>query len=182
MIKNIQTIAGLLMVFLMVSCGNGKGDKLTERIQYDVTIKSPENDLEWWVQNLEGPKREKLVQAIIESARSGKLKVYDVMSNKALDEQQIKDQGTRTELLTLQRPNEPYEEYDTVIRRELQLSDITRLRFLEQWYLNESNGKISKEIIAVCPLVESYTEEGTYRGHRPLFWLSYNKKFPMEAK
>ncbi|MBV2246490.1 MAG: hypothetical protein KUL83_04955 [Lentimicrobium sp.] len=180
--KNILILAGIVMLFLMFSCGSGKGDKLTERIQYDVTIKSPEQNLEWWVQNLEGPKREKLVQAIINSARSGKVKVYDVMSNKELDEQQIKAQGTRTELLTLQRPQEPYEEYDTVIRRELQLSDITRLRFLEQWYLNEGNGKITKEVLAICPLVESYTEEGTYRGHQPLFWISYNKKFPLETR
>ncbi|MDD3742655.1 MAG: hypothetical protein PHX54_03425 [Lentimicrobiaceae bacterium] len=172
----------VIMGWLFTSCGSGKGDKLTERIQYDVTIKSPETDLEWWVQNLEGPKREKLVQAIINSARSGKVKVYDVMTNKLLDEQQIKERGARTELLTLQRAKEPYEEYDTVIRRELQLSDITRVRFLEQWFLNESNGKITKEVLAICPLVESYTEEGTYRGHQPLFWLSFKKSFPLETK
>ena len=178
----IWTPAIILSLFLMASCGSGKGDVLTQRIQYDVSLKAPESDLEWWVQNLEGPKREKLVQSIITTAQEGKLKVYDVMTNKVLNEQEIKDRGTRTELLTMQRAKEPYEDYDTLIRRELQLSDITRIRFLEEWYLNESNGKITKEILAICPLVESYTEAGVYRGHQPLFWLSYTKKFPLETK
>lgn len=172
-----------LLIFsgvLLISCGSGKGELLTERIQYDVTLKSPETDLAWWVQNLEGPKREKLVQAVITSAREGKVKVYDVMTNKQLSAGEILERGTRTELLTLQRPFEPYENYDTVIKRDLQLSDISRLRFLEEWYLNQDNGKITKKVIAVCPLVESYTETGELRGYQPLFWLSFVRKFPLE--
>jgi hypothetical protein len=167
---------------LLISCGSGKGELLTERIQYDVTLKSPETDLAWWVQNLEGPKREKLVQAVITSAREGKVKVYDVMTNKQLSAGEILERGTRTELLTLQRPFEPYENYDTVIKRELQLSDISRLRFLEEWYLNQDNGKITKKVIAVCPLVESYTETGELRGYQPLFWLSFVRRFPLSGK
>jgi hypothetical protein len=176
--------AGLLFgsVLVFISCGSGKGDKLTERIQYDVTIKTPEVDLAWWVQNLEGPNREKFVQAVIQSARTGKVKVYDVISNKQLSPEEVLATGTRTDLLTLQRPYEPYENYDSIVTRELQLSDITRVRFLEEWYLNEDNGLITKKVIAICPLVESYTETGEMRGYRPLFWLSYVKKFPLEIK
>lgn len=174
-------IAGISLLFI-ASCGGGKGELLTERVQYDVTVKSPEVDLEWWIQNLEGPKREKLVQAIISAANAGKLKIYDVMSNKPMTIAELKERSSRNELLTLQRPYAPYENYDTIVKKELQLSDITRLRFLEEWYLNEGTGLVTKKVIAICPLVESYTETGELRGYNPLFWLSFEKKFPLEAR
>ncbi len=167
---------------IFLSCGNKKGEILTQRIQYDVTIKTPEVDLAWWVQNLEGQKREKLVQSIINSANAGKLKLYDVMTNKEMSVQELKERSSRNELLTLQRAYAPYEEYDTIVRKELQLSDISRLRFLEEWYLNEETGYITKKVIAICPLIESYTEQGELRGYNPLYWLSFEKKFPLEAQ
>ncbi len=176
------SILAVLSVLIFSSCGGKKGKILTERIQYDVTIKTPEVDLEWWVQNLEGPKREKLVQAIINSANAGKLKIFDVMTNKQMTVAELKDRSVRTELLTMQRSYTPYENYDTLVNRELQLSDISRLRFLEEWYLNEETGFITKKVIAISPLVESYTESGELRGYNPLFWLSFEKKFPLEAK
>ncbi|NTW24424.1 MAG: hypothetical protein HGA37_06980 [Lentimicrobium sp.] len=179
--SKISLVLVVISLILTTSCGK-KGELLTERVQYDVTIKTPEVDLDWWVQNLEGPKREKLVQSIINSANAGKLKIYDVMSNKLIPVEELKARSTRTELLTLQRSYAPYENYDTVVKRELQLSDISRLRFLEEWYLNEETGFITKKVIAICPLVESYTEQGELRGYNPLFWLSFEKKFPLEAK
>lgn len=181
--KNVLILVlAIASVLTITSCGSGKGDILTERIQYDVTIKTPESDLEWWVQNLEGPKREKLVQAIINSANAGKLKIYDVMTNKQIPVSELKERSVRNELITLQRSYPPYENYDSIVKRELQLSDISRLRFLEEWYMNEETGAITKKVLAICPLVESYTETGELRGYNPLFWLSFEKKFTLEAK
>lgn len=172
----------ILLAALTVSCSSGKGDLLTERIQYDVTIKSPEVDLAWFVQNLEGPKREKFIQSVMETARSGKFKIYDVMSNKLLTPEEVLAVGTRSNIFTLQRNYEPYENYDTIIKHELQLSEISRMRFLEEWYMNPKNGYITKKVIAICPLVESYTEDGELRGYQPLFWISYVKNFPLVGK
>jgi len=180
--KVLISLLPVLSIFILYSCGSKKGELLTGRIQYDVTIKTPEVDLEWWIQNLEGPKREKLVQSIIRSAEAGKLKIFDVMSNKQMTVAELKERTVRNELLTLQRPNAPFENYDTIVKSELQLSDITRLRFLEEWYLNEESGAVTKKVIAICPLVESYTETGEMRGYNPLFWLSFEKNFPLEAK
>ena len=172
----------VLLATLVISCSNSKGELLTERIQYDVTIKLPEVDLAWFVQNLEGPKREKLIQSVMDAARSGKFKVYDVMSNKLMTTDEILAVGTRTDILTLQRNYEPYENYDTILKHELRLSDISRMRFLEEWNLNEKDGFVTKKVIAICPLVESYTEGGELRGYQPLFWISYVKNFPLAGK
>ncbi|MBE0642123.1 MAG: hypothetical protein IH599_08810, partial [Bacteroidales bacterium] len=43
-----------LIALVMVSCGKtekDQGEMLTQRIQYDVTIKSPGPEYDWWVQN-----------------------------------------------------------------------------------------------------------------------------------
>ena len=180
--KSIIYLFLVIVTGLVVSCSNDKGELLTERIQYDVTIKTPEVELAWFVQNLEGPNREKLIQAVMETARSGKFKIYDVMSNRLMTNEEVLAVGTRTDILTLQRQYEPYEDYDTILKRELQLSDISRMRFLEEWYMNEKNGHITKKVIAICPLAESYTETGELRGYHPLFWISYVKNFPLEGK
>lgn len=176
----IQPLVYLTIALVFSACGKGKGDLLTERIQYDVTIISPEKDLAWWVQNLENNKRETLINVIIEAAKSGQHKVYDVMTNKELTEVEIKERGTRNELLVLQRDFAPYENYDTIVKRDMQLSDISKVRFLEEWYLNEETGLVTKKVIAICPMLESYTEEGVLRGHQPLYWISFVKNFPLK--
>lgn len=172
----------MLTSILLTSCGGRKGELLTQRIQYDVTISSPEKDLEWWVQNLESFKREQLVNSIITAAKSGKNKVYDVMTYKELSAEEIKDRGTRTNVLSKQREYPPYESYDTLVTSELQLSDITKVRFLEEWYLDEESGMVTKKTLAICPMLESYTETGELRGHLPLYWISFVKKFPLATK
>ena len=171
-----------VLALIFISCSSNNGELLTERSQYGVSIKSPEVDLAWFVQNLEGLKREKLIYAVVEAARSGKFEVYDVMSNKLMTAEDVLAVGTRTNMLTLQRPYDPYDNYDTIVKQELQLSDISRMRFLEEWYMNEENGFVTKKVIAICPLLESYTETGELRGYQPLFWISYVKDFPLAGK
>lgn len=96
--------------------------------------------------------------------------------------EQIDERCKQKQLMTLTREYPPYEEFDTLVVNDLQLSDISKVRFLEEWYLNEETGLVTKKVIAMCPMLESYTESGELRGHLPLFWISYVKKFPLEAK
>ncbi len=168
-----------VIILIFLACNRKRGEVLTERIQYDVNIISPETDLEWWVQNLENNKREKLVKTIISASQSGKNKVYDVMTRKELSEKEIADRSKRKQLMTMTREDPPYEEYDTLIEYNIELSDISKVRFLEEWYLNEETGLVTKKVIGICPMLESYTEAGELRGHLPLYWISFVKKFPL---
>ncbi len=176
--RAVELIFVLLIAIFISSC-DGKGDKLTNRIQYDVTIISPETDLDWWVQNLEGNKRETLVKSLMAAAKSGDHKVYDVLTFKEMTQEEIAEKGIRKDLMTLIREYPPYAEYDTLIISEIDLSDISKVRFLEEWYLNEETGKITKKVVAMCPMLESYTETGELRGHLPLYWVSFVRKFPL---
>lgn len=171
----------IVTLFLSGACNRKRGTILTERIQYDVTIISPERDLEWWVQNLESNKREILVKTLIDAASDGEHKIYDVVTNEELTPQEIAERSKRKQLLTMQREYPPYEEYDTLVVNDIELSDISKVRFLEEWYLNEETGMVTKEVIAMCPMLESYTETGELRGHLPLYWVSFVKNFPLAS-
>ena len=80
----IQTLLSLLVLAFAASSCNGKKETaetdkilLAERVQYDVLIKSPDTDLDWWVQNIEGSKRETFIKTILKLASDGKVKAYD---------------------------------------------------------------------------------------------------------
>ena len=83
----------LTVAALAPSCRNGEnaGNKLvTKRIQYDVFIRNADPDMDWWVQNIEGSNREKLVKDIMSQVTEGKVKAYDFLSYKPFAADEIK--------------------------------------------------------------------------------------------
>ena len=71
----------VLVAVVFNSCMQEKTQLVTEKIQYDVNIKSPDPDYDWWIQNLPGPQRENLVDMIMDGALSGKFQAYDYFNN-----------------------------------------------------------------------------------------------------
>ena len=70
----------ILLVSVLIAgfaCQQSEKEIIANKIQYDVNIKSPDPDYDWWIQNLPGPQREKLVDLIVDGAVSGKFKAYD---------------------------------------------------------------------------------------------------------
>jgi hypothetical protein len=164
------------------SCGrNGKDARtlITDRIQYDVLLKNADSTNDWWVQNMEGRSREAFVRLVMEKAYSGKLKTYNFLTLSLLSVEQTKATGSRTDKLSLQRSKPPYDMYDTLIKNELRMNDIQKIRFLEAWYWNENSNLMEKEILGICPLLNNYSETGEFRGYQPLFWISLTETFPL---
>jgi hypothetical protein len=151
---------------------------LTDRIQYDVSIKNSDSTADWWVQNMDGRGREAFVKLLLEKAWSGKYKTYNFFTHTPLSAEQVKAIGKRTDTLSVQRSTPPYDLYDTIMKSELQPGNILRVRFLEAWYWNEDTKKMEKEVMGICPLLENYSASGEFRGNQPLFWISLNDKFP----
>ncbi|MHC1706226.1 MAG: hypothetical protein AB9842_01760 [Bacteroidales bacterium] len=180
-LSKILIVSAVLMI--AVSCGKKKeGLKLiTERIQYDVTIKSPDPDYDWWVQNLEGPTRESFVKDILNSAYSGKLKAYDIF-HKPLTVNDVKAIGNRSDTITGTSPYPPYNDTVMVIKQELDLQHITRVRFLEEWRMDETSLQFEKKILGISPIIESYDEQGNLRGYMPLFWVYIDKDYPAKLQ
>jgi hypothetical protein len=170
----------IILVLATAACSEPDAElsTITQRIQYDVTIKSPDPGLDWWVQNIEGMRREALVNDLLEAAYKGKIRAYDPFLLSKLSPDQVQSIGSRNDTIRIQRPEPPYEYFDTVITQRLNIHDITRLRFLEEWNLNEKNMKISKEVHGIAPMLESYDKNGILRGYQPMFWIFFDQKYP----
>jgi hypothetical protein len=180
-------VIGMLITLaaIFTSCNNGdKSEKntVTKRIQYDVFIRNTEPDMDWWVQNIEGSNREKLVSNIFSRVTEGKVKAYDFLSYKLYSPAEIKLMMKRIDTISVERSTPPYDLVDTVLVSEIRQSDITKLRFLEEWKMNEKTLVFTKKVAGLCPLLERRTDSGELRGYRPLFWIFFDDKYPAELQ
>jgi len=173
----------LFLIMLTLSCSRGTGPTeniVTKRIQYDVSIVSPDPDYDWWVQNIEGSDREKLVRNILQAADKGRVKVYDFFTLKPLTSEDVKGILSRKDTVSIESTLPPYDLVDTIISREVRLTDITRIRFLEEWRMDENALIFEKKVYGICPLVEVFTETGELKGYKPLFWIFLDDRYPKE--
>ncbi len=167
----------LLIIFQWIASGCNRHHEpmvVTERIQYDVPIKSPEPDYDWWIQNLVGPQREQIVNLILSGAKSGKYKTYDYFF-RPLSRGQVAAILSDTLVRKLRRETPPYELYDTVIITRIRNKDIVRLRFLEEWRTDPSTLQFEKVIKGVAPVARRIDQTGTVRW-QPLFWIIPDEK------
>jgi hypothetical protein len=171
-------IAVFLLIGAFVTACDGKSSKneiLTSRIQYDVPVVSNDPQLDWWINNIEGSRREPFLKRIMEAAEKGEVRVYDYF-NKPLRPEQIISLGADTIYQTLMRTVPPYEEFDTMIVKSISYRDITKIRFLEEWKWNPESLEMEKKIIAIGPAMER--EIGGEKFNQLLYWVSLDESFP----
>jgi len=173
----------LAFILLAPSCRNGNdvgNNVVTKRIQYDVPIRNADTDMDWWVQNIEGSNREKLVQDILSQVKGGKVKAYDFISYKPFTPEEIATMMKRVDTISVERSTPPYDLVDTVLVSEIRLSDIVKIRFLEEWSMNDKTLVFTKKVAGICPMAERHTDSGELRGYKPLFWVFFDDKYPAE--
>lgn len=164
---------------LLAACSTSHDEPITERIVYDVSIKNNDPNADWWDNSLPGPYRDKLISRMMEDATSGKVAVFSAIGKK-LTMDEIKNIGAETISATFQRADPPYDSYDTIVRQELDLRNVTRIRFLEEWRFDNKNKLIEKKILGMAPMTESYDLDGNLRGYEALFWIYEDEKVPFE--
>ncbi|HRS53120.1 MAG TPA: hypothetical protein P5250_00245 [Bacteroidales bacterium] len=176
----------LLCLLFCYSCKRKNPPLLTNKIEYDVTIKNENNDTEWWVQNLEGSIREKLINTLIEAAKSGKFKVYDY-DNNLLNSENIELLFKQPVSYTVPSISDP--NVDSVVNtfNEINKNDITKIIFLEQWYFDEKTLSFTKKVLGLGPVIKKYifdneTGEKIFKGYMPLFWIYLDKDYPAKLK
>ena len=181
--KFIFISVALSMVLL--SCKSGESadkDLVTKRIQYDVVIQNPDVEMDWWVQNIEGSNREKLLKDIFQSVLTGEVKTYDFNSYKPYSVDEIKNIMKRTDSISMESPIPPYDVIDTVMITEIRHSDIKKLRFLEEWRMNEKTLAFTKKVAGICPMLERRSDSGELLGYKPLFLMFFDEKYPAELE
>jgi hypothetical protein len=164
------------MLFLFSCTGNDrKPQVLAEKIQYDVPIVGNDPQLDWWINNLEGSRRDPFLVRIMEAAEKGEVRVYDYFNN-PLTPLQVQAQCVDTIYRTLVRLYPPYEEYDTMTIDEVTYRDITKIRFLEEWTWEPGKVNIRKEVIALGPVVQREVAGATF--NQLLFWIYLDERYP----
>jgi len=153
---------------------------ITKKIQYDVNIKSPSPDWDWWIQNIVGPDRDKLVDEIMDGALSGKFQAYDYFSD-SIKPEDIRMMLADTFYITVKRAKPPYDDYDTTVVLDITRDDIQRIRFLEEWTINPETMQISKKVMGIGPVARRHDLSGNERW-QPLFWIYTDKDFIKNLK
>ncbi len=166
-----------ILILMLGACNQKKtGELITEKIQYDVIIKPDNLDNDWWVNNLEGSKREKFVLALMDDALNHKVEVYDFFTGEKLAYERIERIKGQRDTILFQKSEPPYSDTLMVVDHNIEYRDITKVRFLESWSYNGNDIRtMEKKIIAIAPMIENYDEEGNFRGYEPLFWIYTDK-------
>jgi hypothetical protein len=172
-------------LFLLSSCKNSAdmdgSTVITERIQYPVFIKSPyPEETDWWVENLEGAKREEFVNILLDAAFEGKVKVYDYLDNTLLTKSQIDNIAFRIDTMRILQSSPPYEELDTVIVQKIDRKDIHRITFLEEWRFDKDKFNMEKKVVGIAPALTVYGDSAIIKGFKPLFWIYLDEKYPIK--
>jgi hypothetical protein len=183
--KIFFSLSVLSFLIFGYSCKNNsdKSGKtvITERIQYPVFIKCPyPEETDWWVENLEGIKREKFVNILLDAAFAGKVKVYDYLDNTLLTKAQVDNIASRTDTVKVIEIKPPYDEKDTVIVQKLDRKNIHRVTFMEEWNFDEKNFQMEKKVVGIAPAETIYGDSATVKGYKPLFWIYLDEKYPVK--
>lgn len=164
------------VTFMLLSCSKNteKRDIITQRIQYEVLIKSPNPDFDWWVQNIEGQQRETFLKTIISKTTQSEVKAYDDFG-KTLTAEQLQNIIHRVDTVWINSDTADSE--PVAVEHAFNINDISALSFIEEWQLAD-NAQIEKRIIGYAPLISVFDADGDFRGFKPLFWLYFDKAYP----
>ena len=170
----------LATVILLTSCKNQNQEVVTKKIQYDVNIVSPDPSYDWWIQNIVGPDRDKLVEHIIKGAKQGKWQAYDYF-NSPISAGEVRSIMSDTMIVTLVNDEPPYDYFDSTVVYNILMRDIQKLRFLEEWTMNPQTLQINKRIYGIAPIAKRYDYNGIERW-QPLFWIYTDEEFVNSLK
>ena len=113
---------------------------------------------------------------VMDGLKEGTITAYSAINDQFLvpsTYKEIMDQLQSSKKMTLKRPYEPYDEYDTVITKTFEPSDVKMLRLKEDFYFDRQRSEMSVRVLGICPVMDDIDENGNYRGPKPLFWIYF---------
>lgn len=125
------------------------------------------------------------VQLLMDELQEGTITAYSANSDQFLvpiTYKELMDKLQTSQKVTLKRPDNPDEEYDTTISKAFYPSDVKKLRLKEDWVFDKQRSVQEVRILGVCPVKDNYDDNGNYRGPEPLFWVYFPECRPIFAK
>ncbi len=153
-------------------CGHDcmPGKELTKSIEYWVDIGSP-SELEPGLSSLPPVTRKEFLEKLLSKVQKEEIAVFYYMSDTmmVMDKENVQNifHSVDTEYIEM----EHLEVQAVVIENDLDIDAIVKLKFLEEWYFEQSTNTFSKKVVAVCPMVEVLRNENEVLGYKGLFWI-----------
>jgi len=116
------------------------------------------------------------MQIMMDGLKEGTITAYSSLSDQFLvpiTYQELMDQLQSQQKVTLKRPDNPDEEFDTVITKIFEPADVKSLRLKEDFYFDRQRSVMEVRILGICPVMDDYDDNGNYRGPKPLFWIYF---------
>ena len=124
--------------------------------------------------------RKSLIDVLMDAIEEGSLTAYNFADDEFTSPITIKEiearGGSRTDTMKMNRPEPPYDEYDTVIAKEFSRDKVIAFRVKEDWFFDKQRSVMDVRIIGIAPLVLAVDEAGNAREDNskiPLFWIYY---------
>ncbi len=129
------------------------GNLIANPIIYDVIIKNPDPEDTWSTEKLEKLNKETLVDFIFKAVESGKVTAYNYHTDEKM---------SMKEFYAMKK----LEDFDK--------SKIGEIQFIEDWYFDEANMKMTKIVKSIMLAYEVYDQSGKVRGYKAAFRIDLN--------
>jgi gliding motility associated protien GldN len=117
------------------------------------------------------------ITILLDAMREGTITAYSAKTDDQflvpITYKELMDQLKKTKKETLSRPDNPDEKFDTLITTDFYSTDVKKLRVKEDWVFDRQRSVQEVRILGICPVKDSYTESGEYRGDEPIFWIYF---------
>jgi len=124
--------------------------------------------------------RKSLIDLVMDAVQEGSLTAYTFADDEFTAPVTMKEVesrgGARTDTVKMQRPEPPYDEYDTIIAREFSRDKVIGFRMKEDWFFDKQRSVMEVRIIGIAPLIYAVDQDGNVREGNikiPLFWIYY---------
>jgi len=118
--------------------------------------------------------RRNLMTVLLDGLRENQIKAYDsdqLSVQKTYEELMASLQSTDS--VSMWRDYPPYEQYDTVITKDFKPEDVMMFRLREFWVFDKQRSVMECRIMAICPVIILYDDDGEFKGTKPLFWVYF---------
>jgi gliding motility associated protien GldN len=121
--------------------------------------------------------RQSLMQVIYNAVMEGSLTAYDAALGDefltVITPAEIEKKLNKQDTQHLFRAYPPYDPYDSLISESFRTSDVYMIRVKEDWFFDKQRSVMDVRILGLCPVQESYDENGEWKGYIPLFWVYF---------
>jgi gliding motility associated protien GldN len=117
------------------------------------------------------------ITIVLDAMKEGTITAYSAKTDDQflvpITYKELMDQLRTTRKVTLPRPDNPEEKFDTVITTDFYYTDVKKLRIKEDWVFDRQRSVQEVRILGICPVKDNFSEAGEYRGDEPIFWIYF---------